>query len=107
MSVCVGRTGHLLHEYLEEAGLADGAQVAHDVAVREARVQLDLVVQRLQQPARATAELAAESQLKTLTSRTHAPAPATKHLYAYRYTRLRALTEAYLLALVHTYTPRH
>ena len=52
---CLGRLtpGHLLHEDLDEAILADGAQVLHDVLVLQVLVQGDLLVQRLGVPERA------------------------------------------------------
>lgn len=40
-------SGHLLHENLDEAVLADGAQVLDDVLVLEVFVQSDLLVKRL------------------------------------------------------------
>lgn len=43
---------HLLHEDLDEAVLADGAQVPHDVPVPQALVQCDLLVQGLRVPVR-------------------------------------------------------
>lgn len=42
---------HLLHEDLDEAVLADGAQVPHDVPVPQVLVQGDLLVQGLRVPA--------------------------------------------------------
>lgn len=45
-------SGHLLHEDFDEAVLADGAQVAHDVPVPQPLVQSDLLVQGLREPAR-------------------------------------------------------
>lgn len=41
---------HLLHEDLDEAVLADGAQVLHDVLVLQVLVQSDLLVERLRVP---------------------------------------------------------
>ena len=41
---------HLLHEDLDEAVLADGAQVLHDVPVLQTPVERDLLVERLGVP---------------------------------------------------------
>lgn len=44
-------SGHLLHEDLDEAVLADGAEVLDDVLVLQVLVKSDLLVQRLRVPA--------------------------------------------------------
>lgn len=43
-------SGHLLHEDLDEAVLADGSQVLNDVLVLQVFVQRDLLVKRLRVP---------------------------------------------------------
>lgn len=73
-----GTSRHFLHEDLEIAALAGGAQVAHDVFVAQAFVKRDLFVQGLREPAGGRGGRHGHLRAARLTSPPPRPSPAPR-----------------------------